>query len=133
MNRQALESALGSRLVSEDPDADSDTCEYMVPENGYDGIGFMLIENHLARIDVSNPSVFTVSGAHVGSTKESVLAIYGERVVVSPHAYTGPEGQYLTMLSPDKRHGIRFETDEGKVSVFYTGTAEAIQYIEGCL
>jgi hypothetical protein len=132
MSRQNLERALGTRLKSEDPDADSEGCEYVAPERGYEGIGFMLINQRLARIDVSDPNVNTLSGVHVGSTQESVLALYPGRVVVSPHAYTAPDGSYLTMLSPDKRHGLRFETDHGKVTVYYAGTAEAIQYIEGC-
>jgi hypothetical protein len=34
---------------------------------------------------------------------------------------------------PDRRSGIRFATDHGKVTNFYAGTAQAIQYIEGCL
>ncbi|WP_457098194.1 hypothetical protein [Lysobacter sp. P5_B9] len=132
MDRQALERALGSKLKGEEPDADSEACEYVAPERGYDGVGFMLINQHLARVDVSNPNVATLSGAHVGSTQESVLAMYPGRVEVSPHAYTAPDGSYLTLFSRDKLHGIRFETDHGKVTRYYSGTAEAIQYIEGC-
>ena len=132
MSRQGLESALGTRLKSEAQDADSEGCEYVAAARGYEGIGFMLVDQHLARIDVSDRNVNTLSGAHVGSTQESVLALYSGRVVVSPHAYTAPDGSYLTLLSSDKKHGIRFETDHGKVTVYYAGTAEAIQYIEGC-
>jgi hypothetical protein len=133
MSRQQLERALGARLKSGNPDADSDSCEYTTPEVGDAGVSYMLINRHLARIDISEPNIFTLSGAHVGSSKDSVLGLYGGRVVVSPHAYTAPEGEYLTMLSPDSKNGIRFETDQGKVTVYYLGTAEAIQYIEGCL
>jgi hypothetical protein len=132
MDRQALERALGSKLKREEPDADSEACEYVAPERGYDGIGFMLVNQHLARIDVSNPNVATLSGAHIGSTQASVLAMYSGRIEVSPHAYTAPDGSYLTLFSKDKLRGIRFETDHGKVTRYYSGTAEAIQYIEGC-
>jgi hypothetical protein len=133
MSRLALERALGTRLKSEDPDADSEGCEYVIPAHGYNGIGFMFINQHLARIDVSEATVATLAGAHVGSTQRSVLALYPDRITISPHAYSGTEGSYLTMLSPNRRYGIRFETDHGKVTVFYAGTAEAIRYIEGCL
>ncbi len=132
MDRQALERALGSKLKGGEPDEESEACEYVAPEQGYDGIGFMLVNQHLARIDVSNPNVTTLSGAHIGSTQESVLALYPGRVEISPHAYTAPDGSYLTLFSRDRLHGIRFETDHGKVTRYYTGTAEAIQYIEGC-
>jgi hypothetical protein len=132
MDRQALERALGSKLKGEEPDADSEACEYVAPERGYEDIDFMLVNQHLARIDVSNPNVATLSGAHVGSTQESVLAMYPGRIEVSPHAYTAPGGSYLTLFSRDRSHGIRFETDHGKVTRYYSGAAEAIQYIEGC-
>jgi hypothetical protein len=132
MSRHALESALGTKLKSEDLDADSEGCEYVTPTHGYDGVGFMLVDQHLARIDVSDQKIATLSGAHVGSTQASILALYPGRVEVTPHAYTAPQGSYLTMLSPDRKHGIRFETDNGKVTLYYAGTVEAIQYIEGC-
>jgi len=52
---------------------------------------------------------------------------------VSRHAYTGEEGgHYLTFRSSDGRYGIRFETDQGKITTFYAGSYAAIQYIEGC-
>jgi hypothetical protein len=28
--------------------------------------------------------------------------------------------------------GIRFETEKGKITLFYAGTKTAIQYVEGC-
>ena len=132
MSPQALESALGVKLKRDAPDADSASCEYVAASRGHEGIGFMLLNQRLARIDASSPKVRTRSGAHVGSSQEAVLALYPGRIEVSPHAYTAPDGSYLTMLSPDKRHGMRFETDRGEVTVYYAGTAEAIQYIEGC-
>ena len=133
MPRAALASALGSKLESEYPDSDTDNCEYLVAESGYKGVSFMLIDQKLARIDVSDPTIKTASGAHIGSSEISVRQLYAGRIEVSPHAYSSPDGSYLTVLSRDKKHGVRFETLDGKVTDFYAGTAEAIQYIEGCL
>ena len=62
----------------------------------------------------------------------SVIERYGPRLLVKPHAYDGPEEKYLTIYSKDKRYGVRFETDGVKVTRYYVGTAEAVQYIEGC-
>ena len=51
---------------------------------------------------------------------------------VEPSKYTGDEGgHYLTIRSPDQRYGIRFETEQGKVTNFYGGKYEAVQYVEG--
>jgi len=38
----------------------------------------------------------------------------------------------ILTLANDRRYGIRFETDTGKILMFYVGTYEAIQYVEGC-
>ena len=132
MSPKAIEIALGAKLKRDAADADSAGCEYVASSRGYEGIGFMLINQRLARIDVSAPKVSTLSGARVGQSQEEVLALYPGRVKVSPHFYTAPDGDYLTMLSHDKKHGMRFETNHGKVTVYYAGTAEAIQYVEGC-
>ncbi|MHA6205806.1 hypothetical protein ACXU4B_15375 [Dyella soli] len=133
MSRHELESALGTALKSIDPDTDSEGCRYVAPSHGHDGISFMLINGHLARIDVQSDQVMTLTGAHIGATQQEVLDRYPGRVEISPHAYTEPDGTYLTIYSPDKRHGIRFETYHGRATTFYAGTADAIQYIEGCL
>jgi hypothetical protein len=132
MSRHALEKALGTELKSDPPDADSESCEYVAPVKGHAGVGFMLLNQRLARIDVRSPNIKTLSGAHVGNSQKTVMAIYPGRVAVSPHFYTAPDGSYLTMLSPNRRNGIRFETDHGKVTAYYAGTAQAIQYVEGC-
>lgn len=132
MSPRALESALGVKLKRYEPDEDSEACEYVTASRGYEGVSFMLLNQRLARIDVSSPKVRTRSGVHIGSSQEEVLALYPGRIEESAHAYTAPDGSYLTMFSPDKQHGMRFETDHGKVTVYYAGTAEAVQYIEGC-
>lgn len=131
MSKKALAEAIGSELKS-DSVVDDGECEYAVATRGYRGVSFMFLKDRLARIDVSEPTVATLSGAHVGSTKASVLALYRGRIEVSPHTYVD-EGSYLTMFSADKRYGIRFETDGDKVTSYYAGTAEAVQYVEGCL
>jgi len=50
---------------------------------------------------------------------------------VTPHQYLDT-GHYLTVRSAHSRYGVRFETDKGKITEFYAGTYEAIQYVEGC-
>jgi hypothetical protein len=88
-----------------------------------------MIENRrLVRIDVDKRGVANTEGVQVGDSDEHVKQIYGSRLKAEPHHYT--DGYYLTVQSG--KYGFRFETDEGKVSAFYSGTVEAIQYIEGC-
>jgi hypothetical protein len=51
-------------------------------------------------------------------------------VRVTPHAYT--EGHYLTIIAPDRKHGIVFETDGSRVTQYRAGRLVAIRYGEGC-
>jgi len=50
---------------------------------------------------------------------------------VIPHAYV-PGGHYLTMFSIDRKFGIRNESEDGVITRYYAGTAEAVSFIEGC-
>ncbi|HEY4083892.1 MAG TPA: hypothetical protein VGM81_24660 [Burkholderiaceae bacterium] len=134
MSQRDMETVLGFDLKDQNPaDEDSESCRYVGSEAGAPGVMFMLIHAHLARIDVTSPSVRAVSGARIGMSQRNVVKLYRQKAVISPHAYTAPDGTYVTIHSPDGRYGIRFETDKGKVVTFYAGTSEAIEYIEGCL
>ncbi len=126
-----LERALGRKI---DPPKDEEEvrCRYVEPEEIFEGVSFMLLQGRLARIDINSQSIRTLSGARVGDSQASVLSLYGRKLTVSPHKYAAPEGSYLTMFSRDSKYGIRFETDGPNVSGYYVGTAEAVQYVEGC-
>ena len=111
---------------------DDQGCFYVNPTR-HPHVALMIEDGRLARIDVDGPGVATAEGIQVGDSEARVLQVYGSRLKVEPHAYTGPEGHYLTVRSKSGRYGIRFETDKGKVETFYAGRFKAVQYIEGCL
>ena len=97
------------------------------------GVGYMLIGGRLARIDVHAPTVETRSGVRVGMAEGDVLRAYGAGVTRSPHFYGDADDHYLSLHSRDGVQGMRFETEDGKVTRFYAGTAESMEYVEGCL
>lgn len=109
---------------------DEQACFYETPKEP--DVPFMIIKGRLARIDVQSPNVPTSTGIRVGDSEAHVLKVYGQQLKVEPHAYTAPEGHYLTKKSSHGRYGIRFETDGKKITMFYAGRFDAIQYIEGC-
>jgi hypothetical protein len=110
---------------------DNQGCFYVNPSK-HPRIAFMIEDGRLVRIDVEIAGVATSEGIQVGDSESRALRVYGFRLKVEPHAYTGPEGHYLTARSKDGRFGRRFETDQGKITMFYAGRYKAIQYIEGC-
>ena len=130
MTLAQLRITLHQRLPQED-DAASDNCFY-VHAKGHEHIGFMIVDGRLARIDVDAPGILTDTGLKVGDSELQAKKAYGAKLKTSAHKYVDT-GHYLTVRSDDHRHGIRFETDKGKITMYYVGTYEAIQYVEGCL
>jgi hypothetical protein len=108
-------------------DKEDQGCFY-VTSTKHPQVSFMIESGRLVRIDVDKRGVATAEGAQVGDSEERVKQVYGSRLKVGSHDYT--DGRYLTVQSGN--YGVRFETDEGKVSTFYAGTFKAIQYMEGC-
>jgi hypothetical protein len=111
---------------------DDQGCFYVEPTKPSQ-ITFMIEDGLLSRIDVVKAGISTAEGIHVGDSEAHALQVYGPRLKVEPHAYTGPDGHYLTIRSSDGRYGIRFETEKGKIQIFYAGRFDAVRYIEGCL
>jgi hypothetical protein len=133
MNERQLEDALQTRLP-ETQDASEDSCRVIEAGPRWPGTSVMLLDGRVARINVSKRGIPTLSGAGVGDLVSRVHSIYGGRLRASDHDFGAGEGmQYLTMFSQDRHYGIRFETDGERVTEYYVGTGEAVQFIEDCL
>ena len=133
MDEYQLERVLQTR-IPETQDASEDSCRYIEAGPRWPGTGMMMLDGRVARIDVTRRGIETLSGAAVGDLVSKLRSIYGGRLRGQDHDFGTGEGmQYLTMFSSDRRYGIRFETDGERVTEFYVGTAEAVQFIEGCL
>ena len=116
---------------SKPSDPDEQACFYVdVPKQT--GVVLMILNGRVARVDVNDNAIFTAEGIHVGDSEKRALQAYGKRLRVTPHAYVPKTGHYLTMLSFDRKYGIRFESEDGAITRYYAGTAEAISFIEGC-
>ncbi len=128
MTRSQLSAALREKLVEEE--SGNDSC-FFVHARGHDHVSFMIIGDRVVRIDIDAPGYKTSMGIQVGDLEAYARRVYGSRMKVTRHQYLDT-GHYLTVRSSDGRHGVRFETDNGKITRFYAGTYEAIQYVEGC-
>ena len=106
------------------------SCFYVRPKK-HPQLAFMMEDGHLVRVDVDKAGIRTESGLGVGDTETRAKAVYGTKLRIEASQYTGDEGgHYLTVRSGN--YGIRFETEHGKITEFYAGTYDAIQYVEGC-
>jgi hypothetical protein len=132
MSERQVAATAKAPLVHLDPVGEEEGCFYGTDRGLPKGASLMFVDGRLARIDISEPGVQTWSGAEVGMLEARVKHLYGASLRQEPHAYVGPEGHYLTLVSSDRTLGLRFETDGTRVTSYYAGTREAIQYIEGC-
>jgi hypothetical protein len=117
---------LGKRLVRTPPQllATAD-CE-QIPMDKDEMIWLMFTGEVLTRIDVMG-GVATDRGITTGDAEARVRSAYP-----SATSQDADGGLYLTVLSPDGKRAMRFETYQGKVQMFYAGAFEQVQYIEGC-
>lgn len=121
----ALKPAAGANLAE---------CDYVTWEGGPKGLLVMVLENKIARVDITEGSAVTTdAGAKIGDTEDQVKSLYGARVSVSPHKYD--DGNYLRVKSTnaaDTSHVIVFETVKGKVTRFRAGVTPGVDFVEGC-
>jgi len=115
-------------------DANLSECDYVKWQGGPAGLGIMVLEGKIARVDVGDSTnIATESGAKVGDTEERIKTIYGARVKVTDHKYE--DGHYLTIRSAiptDTLHFIIFETSKGIVTRMRAGAMPGVEYVEGC-
>jgi len=128
MTLAQLSAALHQELAADERDEQG--CFY-INARGHDNVSFMIIDGHVVRVDVGAAGVKTSAGIQVGDSEAQVHKVYGGRVRVDAHTYVDA-GHYLTVRSASGRYGVRFETDKGKITMFYSGNYDAIQYVEGC-
>lgn len=116
---------------SKPSDPEEESCFYVALPN-QPGVGVMILSGRVARLDVDDALTQTEEGIHNGDSEKRALEVYGNRLKIRPHAYLPKTGHYLTVFSPDRKYGMRFETEDGKIIRYYAGTTQAISFIEGC-
>jgi hypothetical protein len=131
MTVEEASKAYGSPLGSVVPIHDDErSCYYVSPRDAVGRVSFMIVDERVARVDIDDPGPVTAAGVGVGSLESEVRLAYGDRVKVSPHKYTGPQGHYLTVEQGD--FAIIFETDGTGVTTFRAGKRPEVGWVERC-
>lgn len=126
--------AAGIRLVQVVSGGEEGGCFYFKPQQPEE-VYFMVINNRIARVDIQNQRIATISGARIGSTESQIKSLYPGQIQVTPHEYV-QGGHYLTFVpqdSTDKNYRLVFETDGSSVTSFRSGKLPEVEYIEGCV
>ena len=107
-------------------------CSYMTAQMGGKAFRFMFNNGSVVRVDVTDSTVASQTGARIGLTEDSVQTLYGRALRVLPHKYT-QGGHYLIYVEPsDSLRRMVFETDGRRVTMWRTGVFPYVEYVEGC-
>jgi hypothetical protein len=123
-------------IVSAGDNGGNPECTYFRPQTIPSGMGFMVTEGHISRVDIwRNSPVTTLSGARIGSTEAEIKALFPGQIEVTPHEYV-PGGHYLTFVprdAGDRNYRMIFETvPNGRVTQFRAGKLPEVTWVEGC-
>ena len=108
-------------------------CYLIAPANGPGGLVFTVYNSSIERVDVTNSSISTRSGASVGSTEAQLHELFGERLVVSPKADgSGNSIQFVPVDEADAAYRVIWETDGTSVTSMRAGRLPAVAPAEPC-
>jgi hypothetical protein len=116
------------------PPAAASQCAYVQPIAGLDSVMFMVVNERIARVDVTGGRVATVEGARVGDTEAKIRSLYAGRLEAQPHKYV-QAGHYLVVRPPeraDSAYRLVFETDGHAVTRYRSGRLPEVMWVEGC-
>jgi len=114
-------------------EAMSGGCDYASGGGLPAGLGVMIEDGIVVRIEVDTSSIPTAEGARVGDSEAKVRSIYGSRLTASPNKYTDEPDLTVRSAAPaDSTHEIIFETLKGKVIRYRAGKLPQVRYVEGC-
>ena len=122
--RMALHETLG-------PAPPAAPCLYLVPASIPVGVGLMIEQGKLVRVDVESAGVRTVGGAEVGMSEAELRARYGG-LEVRPHKYDSAARYLIYREHPDSSRRLVFEADRQRVRRYRSGVMPAVEYVEGC-
>ncbi len=110
-------------------------CSYAIAMGGPEGVGFMLANGRIVRVDVGPASpVKTLSGAGIGDTEAQLQSLYSDRLLVTPAKYIAG-GHDLTLVPTavaDEAYRVIFETDGETVTAFRSGQLPQVGWVERC-
>ncbi len=128
MTEQQARAALSAGL--DWPAGPAEGCDYAFVQGIGGGLGLMVSDGRIARVDVNAPSIPTAAGARVGDLRARIQRLYGPGVQVEPHKYE--DGHYLIVSAPDTARRLIFETRGDTVTMFRAGRRPEVDWVEGC-
>jgi len=147
MTVEQAEHALGAKLDPISPAFGKECWVTSSSDKKYLVIQYMVEDENIAAIDVYPPAaeafplpipaIKTPEGIGVSSTEEEIRRAYGKSAKKERAPYfdeTDKDTVYwIHVDNPDKKLGMIFDVQYGRVLNFSVGMLEAINRIEGCI
>ena len=110
-------------------------CLYYTPQGGPEEVSFMAINGRIARVDVLNKRITTVSGAKIGDTMDRIYSLYPGQIKITDIRSGGRERyfEFVPTSVQDKNYRLLFGTIQGSVHFFIAGKLPEVEYTEGCI
>lgn len=109
-------------------------CFVGTPEKGPAGVGFLLSDGRVERVDVNAPPIATRSGAKVGSTEAQIKELYPGQIEVQarPDGQPGNALVFVPKDAEDAKFRLVFLTDGTAVSGYRAGRVPQVLAATGC-
>ncbi|MCP4084963.1 MAG: hypothetical protein GY745_07920 [Actinomycetia bacterium] len=124
MTVRAAEAAAGTPLIPEDEVGD---CYRVRPEEGPEGVSFLVTDGTIERIDVSAGLVSTRSGFGIGTPARQIIEGFADRINVESSA----GGQRLVFTpadEADQAFRVIFDTDGTTVTALRSGRVPMVEW-----
>ncbi len=115
------------------PEADTESCFLLAPANGPNGVVVTVYNGRIERVDITNPTISTRSGAAVGSTETQLVELFGDKLQTTP--YTDGSGntiEFVPVDESDRDYRVTFETNGSTVTSLRAGRLPAVQPTNPC-
>lgn len=131
MTVNQAEKAIDGTLVAVSEVSDTQ-CYRVRPAGGPAGVEFTVTAGTIERVDLSNPSITTRSGAGVGSTEAELVELFGDRVSTESRAGGGNNVIFTPADASDAAFRVIFETDGTTVTRFRSGRVPQVEAENPC-
>ncbi len=132
MTVNAASTAAGVCLIA-DGEANAD-CHYVQPAGGPDGVGFMVTNGTIERVDIIAGTIATRSGAGIGKTEQQILDLFPGKIETTASPFgDGNQLAFIPSDADDQQFRVIWETDtDGVVTQFRSGRRPQVERINGC-
>lgn len=108
-------------------------CHYVRPVGGPDGVGFMVTNGTIERVDIISGTLTTRSGAGLSSTEQQILDLFPGKIETTAGAFGGNQLAFIPSDADDQQFRVIWETNaEGQVVAFRSGRLPQVASAAGC-